>query len=352
MPGIEVWMVVPEKEIELAEMIIDHMPKRVRRKFKLIPADQSMNVWAQDASKPLADGETTLAQPKGNEVIRDENLVPLRSMQESGLIDVIPSPFAFEGGNIIVGNRHIFVGPDIVRDLSKQFHISRKNAVSVLSEHWNKEVIEIGRPNADGVLEQVDFHIDLSMAIAKAKLGRWEKREEVAIVSSPFMLLEEILGFPPIKNMDRDTYYDKMRELAYKVGYEDFPFKLTHTDKRLLLEMSELSYDDILVEELGYESMVETLVENGYKVVRIPGHNRFDEEQTLRAFNFTNVIFSGKNAIIPRYDSNLLDPYIREYYRKLGFNVVGIRAVQNFICKKGGIRCLSETYRRPVFIKK
>jgi hypothetical protein len=113
--------------------------------------------------------------------------------------------------------------------------------------------------------------------------------------------------------------------------------------------LSERSYLDIQKEEAKLTEIANSIQSHGYEVRRVVGTTYESKEVGNVYINYTNAIFSGNHAIVPRLGVREVDAAALNAYQSLGFKVIQVDSPQWTFCLQGGIRCVSETYRRPVF---
>jgi len=343
MPTVELWILTsPVQNLEL-KAIIDKLPSNIRDRVKPIKIEgQTLIPWAQDGSKPISSQTPQILRPKdGNQFELEYLINTSRILERTMGVQAIDSPFRFEGGNIIVGARQIFVGPSIVEDLMMDLLITRKEALQALEAEFGKPIIEIAQTRFDGSRIPIEYHIDLLMA-----LGRNQKtRQEVAFVSSQDTFLQTFFGLPPINQIKDSRHFmvekgKALRRLRDRYQGQNLP----QTDHDLLSTFSEMSYETVRESEVAYEFARQTLKEQGIEVINIPGKYKKSKNQ-LRSFNFTNVIFSGNQVIIPRYNSILIGDKVRKLYEEMDYEVIEIEDIEKLMRGDGGIRCTMETYR-------
>jgi hypothetical protein len=337
-PGMEIWIAggVGEKRLENA---IANLPREVRKQIKVIGADSNNNLWAQDASKPLAEGAATL-RPPGMALGRDSAsyFAPIYKLQEAGLVQVRSTPFRFEGGNIVVGDKHVFVGPDIVTYAVEDFKISRDEAIKALSKEFGKQVVEVAH-HRDNSSVQIDFHLDLTMAVVRnRKTGK-----ETVLIGSVKKAAELLTK----DFRETNTAPRSLGELA-KGSSTSGP---TGSGEKKLAGLFENINDQKLEErESKLDGVAEQMRALGYEVERVPDlSNRAGHTLTRvpEIYNYTNIILSGDVALVPAMGAKVFDESMDQTMRNLGYDPVPFKVVQETICLAGGVRCISETYRRP-----
>jgi hypothetical protein len=83
------------------------------------------------------------------------------------------------------------------------------------------------------------------------------------------------------------------------------------------------------------------LERQGYKVIEVPSF-RVDDIY----FNYTNSIVSKKFAITSELGIKVWDDYVRGVFKELGYETHALSVAQESLCYSGGVRCLSEIYRK------
>ena len=115
----------------------------------------------------------------------------------------------------------------------------------------------------------------------------------------------------------------------------------------MLLRIEDATLEELKLTEAKSKSMEIILRKNGYDVKKIAGDYKESMNVDL-PINLTNVIFSGNSVIVPKYNSFFLDKYVETYFSELGYEVIPFESIHDTITLKGGVRCISETYRCPI----
>ena len=212
---------------------------RDRVSFTVAPAG---TMWAQDGSKPLAAGNATLMQSSGVIVQRPHYNQATRALKRLRFA-IQESQLPFEGGNVIVGDFHVFMGSDQIEYVMDEFDVTRSEVLNAYERQFGKPILEIGVSHPDNRAVQPAFHIDLFMTVARD----WRK--------------------PGVENVV------------------------------LLKDYSEASGETR--RELAFVSTL--LKMNGYRVIPIPG----SFEKPYHTYN--NAILSGRTALVPSYRTALDD---------------------------------------------
>lgn len=320
--GFDLWVSVNPSQMAAAQKIVSKFPKDVRKRIWLheVKDLRLINIWTQDGSKPLSTQDPVTVMPRI--MVRPIYALSINSFAATNKLEVLQSAFKFEGGNVVVGERHMFIGTKEVQYNMKLLHATREEIIAGLEAEFGRPVIEINNTSFvdasfNTKVEQIDFHIDLTMAVVYDHV---QKKEVILVESqdlfvdmlsqmseSSFRTTEEKLFLRYIQNNDLTSYYASARQ----------------------------QYLD---------ATAATLSEIGYDVIRIPGYN----EHATKMINFSNAIFSDKNAIVPNTGFRQLDKSFKALLMKMGYEtIVPMKVVQRSSKYAGGIRCLSETYRRP-----
>jgi len=362
LPDLKLLIVASPGDTEL-RVKISRLPDKVNSRIAVFPYNESIDLWTQDGSKPLqgSQGLTTL-KPRVSQLDRRfsnavlANRVKLsESLNNKGVLHHEEAPFSFEGGNIIVGAKHIFVGPDVVKKLvadklfEESVNITHAQAVSYLTKTLGKPVEVIGKDGPDGKY-QIDFHIDLSMAIAtNHKTGR-----ETALVGSPALAARiltqkfQATDTLPISEEGLLSGPDGLRPLS----------KRENDLMKILMQSTEAyaGWDLTLAErQRDLDQVATQLSKLGYDIVRVPDFNirppigsplnnyRLDECNDM--MNYTNVIFSGDHVLTPQLGIQAWDDHMRQVWKDMGYTPIEFVTPQKSLQKQGGLRCLSETFR-------
>ena len=346
---MELWVVVSQNSFNALSKAVYKLPDNISNRIKIVNLFRGsvLEHWAQDGSKPMVDGKSTLMQKAGNKVNIKAYETATTSLQMTNTAAVHGSDLRFEGGNIIVANKHIFVGTDIVNGVMADFLVSRKDALSILEIQFGKEIIEVGTPLPSGELAQASFHIDLDMAVVNSP----SLKKDVVLLQSVSDLFVNVLKFSKDFLQDsnsfdsaRKNYFKKTQDLIKKNERGE----LRPNEKHLFSTIARLKFEEVKLIEEKSKFIESTVLSHGYEVVRVPGISiRSDKTSLLSIFNYTNIIVSGSNIISPTYKVDYLDDFVYGIFKKLGFSVHKSEAAEKLLCYHGGIRCASETYRFP-----
>jgi len=363
LPNLRLLIVAGEDRVQDAQRAVTRIPKQYRSRITIQKVDgKGANVWAQDGSKPL-EGLHRTAVP-ANMVGRTENHQKgvLATLNKVGAVKTLKSKFIFDGGNVVVGENHIFVGPDIVQANSRNLGISYQETLDALAVEFGKPVIQVGVPGFDGIPAQLDFHIDLTMAVVRDH----QSGREVILLDSPRKGLEALAEGVPLKELPTDPSQFFRELLRRGLDRQGRP-AITNGEKALEEELLRVAgrggkesssqvkgLESAFIErETAVQALAKGFEELGYKVVWLPGLNFGFFDKGSRAigptvFNYTNAIFSGHHAIVPEMGVRVLDKAAADQIKALGYSVIPAPVTERSICMQGGVRCMSETYRAPL----
>lgn len=333
-----------------AETAVAGLPRGLRRRVTLVQTDQSdIEMWSQDGSKPLLYGLKTLLPGR---LTRGGNKYEpvIDRLQKARVLRVDKTAFVFEGGNIVVGARHIFVGPDVVYENMMEFNIGHEEALNALSAEFGKPVIEVGATDeATGLKEQIDFHIDLTMAAVRDRATG----KEVVLLESQRKAFELLAGERNLESLPKDprAFFHELIQGRLKPK-SAAPRAKTQGERDLIAAIGAMDEDLFVKRELGLKEVERELRGRGYDVILVPGFNQLkadmDTTDSTIIFNYTNSIFSGDHAIIPEMGVRVWDRYFQNVMKRLGYSLTTTAIPQRSLCAMGGIRCTSETFRMPI----
>jgi hypothetical protein len=349
---LKLWISTPEANEQSFRRFLVLQDPEIRRRVQVVP-DKSKKkrppIWTQDHEKPLevkGKGHEALIsihiwKDGRNSGIRPHSNLWQASQQNYGYRR---SPFQFEGGNVIVGSTHAFVGTDTITANMQRYKISRIEALNALSQEFHLPVVEIGTPligkkTDKAILDQPIFHIDMMMAVVQDKnTGR-----DVILLESPKAALRTLARRLPAKSnlFSRDAGLFQRRSLNELEALEpDF------IDTLKALSTKELNHH-----QAQLDAIAEDLREQGFEVIRVPGltahHTGDREDYGVRHFTWTNSILSQDYVMIPGLGVGVLDDMMVKIYNGLGYRVHQMVSSQQTLLLLGGIRCVSGTYRKP-----
>jgi hypothetical protein len=341
---------VDEKSKSKLASLLQGAPEAVRNRVKTVTVESKspLELWAQDGSKPIKNPERFRIQALVPNRHDDRAQKEIWQELEGKGWPIQRSIFHFEGGDVVVGARHVFVGPAVIEDNMKRFKISRSEAVAALSAEFGKPVFEIKRnkipkksdPNFN---HPIDFHIDMFLAVARNhKTGK-----ETILLSSPELGFKALAGRR--KDSDFPEDWETMAEHLVQGAKDDANGFLTDAERELIATIKKTSPYAFRVQQDRVNAEAVRLKALGYDVKFIPGLAQLHGERNegeWEIFGYANSILSGKKAIIPELGIPRLDRAATQVFEdELGYEVIHVHSPTESLCLKGGIRCMTETYR-------
>ena len=302
------------------QKIMSQAKSSIQKRVHFLQDDLESNsvVWTQDGSKPLIGKNlstlATTTHPK-----RPEYLQILQEYDHAKLIETSKTTLFFEGGDVVVGDRHIFTGTETIKRMMSKYKITRPNAKKILEAEWGKPVFEVGTTiTGQGSLTRaIDYHIDLTMASAY----NHATNKETILLGSYQSLLDQLKTIP-------ESEFKTAREKEL-IKFISDPENISHLADR----------------ELQVEALEKDLIAQGYDVIKVPNVIEATTKKDVPKLNYTNVIFTGNQMIFPENGIRAIDAHMKKVYQGLGYQPVPVKVVQKSMQLEGGIRCLSETYR-------
>ena len=254
---LELYIAVRPDELAKVEKLVKRYPSKLRNRVHITPINfaRSRNVygnavWANDGSKPIHANElATLVQSDGNRVRRPVYNEITSALSQATSLNTTQSLFRFEGGNVLVGDRHVFVGPDIVNGVVEELKISYSEAVRALGIEFGKPIAVVGSPDNKGKMRQTTYHIDLSMMIAR---NPKKIDEEIAFVESPNSFFKEFLNFSENDLASSGNFVDAVQNFVRK--YRQERTKLTKPEREFLLNLHEIEFSKLSYKNFASQS--------------------------------------------------------------------------------------------------
>ena len=317
---IQTVVVFPKGRRTMAEQSLRHiLGSGLQSRVQWVEASGHFDlpIWAQDDSKPLQDGRL-LVSPDETSVLMNMDTLSSFQLQRAVL--------EFEGGNIVVGERHLFIGAKQIADVANHLGVSFEQALGFYEETLSKNVFPVG----DLInMQQIDYHADLTLAVGYSPA----KSKEIVFLASA--------------EKARQVYLQQLRQIA-RLGL-DFVTSAQAELYRTEFDLIEsfLTHDFSGRAEQNKKMKV-TLQKLGYEVVEVPS---FGLDKTLtnvlpKRINYLNTVISGPDILVPHYNLLILDKAAQDIYRSYGFNVIPARRSTKCLFKhKGGPRCALSTVR-------
>jgi len=331
-------------------------PQRGRLEIIDLPPKSDFTIWPQDPFLVIAcrDGRRVLLASREFDRV-DDRLIPERLARHLRIAHR-RSKLSFEGGNIVSGSRHVFIGANTIRYNAWKLRKTDAEIVRELQRELGRPVLVIGP------LPQPVDHIDMMMtalgggdvAVADARWGarlaRKELRRDAGSVRAFERRCEEYyFGDPRIRSL-RDV----------KGGLIKPPKVMGDTARAVKDSEAIAAKLDGIAEELGRW---------GYRVHRFPflirssrpdakGLGRKpaakpkapEPEPTYPCLTYNNVLIEGDSArrtvYLPQYGFAPLDMAAKNAWRKLGFRVVTVPGFTTSAMYGGSLRCCAKVLER------
>lgn len=297
-PETRVVMAVPQKEDLAAARFILEAAGFAPNRCRFLVCGESLTIWARDRLIPLwkHDGRVFFRP------VRD--LIPEEYCGDLAVADQLArcrggttaTGLHLEGGNILIGAGHAFVGRNVLLDNAAR--LGSEGAVRIALRHLlGRDTLILGARD----LPLPHDHIDMYLTVVGDRLV--------------------LLGDPA-------AGAEYLRRFA-SVGVADV----------VATSYGELSVEQQLEMVPAYEAIRVQLLRAGLKVRRIPVVHTSE-----RLLTWNNALVErrrdGPRAYVPVYGIPLLDDAAQETYRRLGFRTFPVNATR--IAQRGGtVRCVT-----------
>ncbi len=297
--------------------------------IQILTTPHEVYLWAQDDSKPFLDSNRVLVpynQKENAPVYKNA----IEALQNHQTIDIVEGSFAFEGGDLIVGDRHVFIGSRSLHNSisHRNFHrLPGNSKASILREieaiaHKPGFAVITANTRAHEV-SQALFHLDVVMAVVWDHL----RSKEVIVLSSTTQAVRALRSVRPEQ--------------------DDYPAAQSLLD---IFKNESKFYRDLRIQ---IELIQEDLEAAGYEVISVPGfylpprvERKIGMHHPLLTslYSYTNVVLDSERAIIPQTGLKVLDSAAAEIYRGLGYKIHGYDSFYPYRLH-GGPRCLMNVCR-------
>jgi len=293
--------------------------------------------WAQDGSKPgpnhalvmpsrAVDGRTYAYR-------RPAQLLDAAHLAKTRVV-----PIYFEGGNIIVGARHVFVGVEIIDENMSEAGTTRARTLARLADLFGAPVVELGVPRVDvetGLarsFHQRHFHIDLTIALLKHP----DTGKEVVLLNDIREGLKALFGFDVLAQAKSDEHFSDLLGDTL-LDWMRHPSENEKHEAAVLGYIKTNSYVQLMKEALEADYIRRQIEALGYEVIGLPG---------VGIFSYTNIVASEGKVWGPHFGVAGLDHAAVKIFRDQGFKYFGSTyGASAMVCVQGGPRCLSQTFR-------
>ncbi len=310
-PTTKLW-IITAKTTQSAKLqdSIQHLPAQISSRIR-ISADQKETpiIWVRDAFIPqknipaIVQGDS----PPNTEAA----IVNGRVLLANTLAPSIPStklPFYLEGGDIVVGERDVFVGYMTVLENAYRLQISSRDMLNVLGTAFGKPITMIGSEKA-----APDEHIDYGFAVTK----NLRTGEDVFILGSHQMAIASLHKATAKSKNDANHIRNRLESMNLKSKLNNFQHRLDY-QAEILQIAKEKSYPVLEVPRVG------------------PAYSFFSPSAI---FTYTNSIFVGKTAMMPTLGIDSIDDAATKAFESLGYSVIPVPFGKELFFCAGGVRC-------------
>lgn len=333
-----------------------------RVEFLDLPAEASFTIWPQDPFLVLAgrDGRRMLLASREFDRA-DDRLVGERLAPHLGWT-LRQSRLAFEGGNLVAGARHVFIGANTVRYNAVKTETPDADVAAAFQKELGRPVIVLGP------VPQPVSHIDMAVTVLDdhrlavadprwgATIARDEQRDRPETVTAFERACEQHYFGDP-----------RIRELADKDGKPIRPPEVVGKTAAAADE-SEAIADPL-------DKLAENLRPLGYEILRLPflfrarrpppekpgekpaaakgpsTRDRAEEEGfSYPCLTYNNVLTEtvGEKRIVylPQYGWKAMDAAARKAWQEAGYEVVGVEGLATSAMYGGSLRCCTKVLAR------
>ena len=267
-----------------------------------------MGPWARDRYIPfLRDGVRYLYVPPDDRVSRWElgsQQVPAHLRRRNGGLHLVSGEFSLEGGDVLLSNRHVFVGEVSAQRNGGSNPQTRAALRTRIAQTFGRQVVFVGE-GTEGVPYD---HIDMFLSVID---------DDTLLLGDPRLAVKLLWAGRPVP----------ARVLEGELG----------------------SFQRSTQEQVArvYDRVEASLRQQGFRVVRIPIlHGQpFDDGRRGTILNWNNALLDrGRmRAYLPRYQVPVLDGAAAQIWRDAGFTVHPIDA-RAAIVHGGAVRCLTNAF--------
>lgn len=333
----EVTLVVATEARTQVEAWFNDCPQlSLRRRLQIVTTDFSITPWARDCL--VVDSQTVpLSVISSSSLARKEDHKIPHLLAEALQMQVRPLSAPFEGGNLLVGEQHVFVGADTLTEFAGQANeLALKRFRSVLADELNegREVVVIASTQA--VPEQFSRTIELGDQ-------EWQQIQHYLNKTGTRQPIFHIDVFLTFANVNA---HGQQRVL---VGDPRLADKLLN--RQLPVDNLAAHFDDIAAQ----------LAALGFEVLRNPLPLIYMDEADKR--QRTWFYASSNNVLLqcgecepivwlPQFahdhwpELKITDDFNRALWQDLGFEVRMIPGCQRLAENMGGLHCLSNVLKR------
>ncbi len=354
-PGVKVTILTNDR----AAFKVVRNPHLQQVDFVELPFDRDFTIWPQDPFLVLIgslDQPCLLGSAEFDRA--DDRLLPKGLAEHLGCKHRT-SELSFQGGNLVVGSRHVFVGAETIRHNALRLNISDEEAVHRFQQELGRSVIVLGplpQPVAhiDMVVTPLDaHHLAVADPSAGAHLARSQLTEQPEMVRSFERSCEALYFGHPGIHVLRDRKGKEIRPQQI-VGQTETAATACekigpHLDK-LALHLEDFGYKVYRVPYLarGREEPDEK-VDKHYREHE-PSSGNKEPMAGYPCLTYNNVLMErhGDSRVVylPQYGWAAMDSAARKAWKRMGYEVVAVEGLTTSAISGGSLRCCVKVIQR------
>lgn len=335
-------------------------PQRVR--LLDLPGDSAFTIWPQDPFVVLTDQDGRRVLLESAEFERADDRLIARRLADEGGYQRRTSRWVFEGGNIVVGTRHAFVGANTIRHNALRSRVSDEEVVRGLQEEFGRPILVLGP------VPQPIGHID--MAVTPLDAGRlmvadpaWGARlagEQLAADPQAVTAFEQSC----------EQYYFGDPQVTVLYDHESRPIPRPRVSG-----LTAAAAADTQRIAVHLDTLAKKLGQYGYQVHRVPFLFRSSEEELAATrpgsapatapaarpaardlaypcLTYNNVLMEvgtdGHTVYLPQYGWPAFDQAAVKAWQDAGYRVVRVEGLAVSSMYGGSLRCCAKVLKRAM----
>ncbi len=340
-------------------------PQRVD--FLELPKDLELTIWPQDPFLVLARGGGEVLLLGSKEFERaDDGLVAEALAAHLGC-DYRVSELSFEGGNIVAGARHVFIGADTIERNAERLAIAPAEVIESFRRELGRPVVVLGScPQSVDHIDMVVTAVDAGNVVVAD--GRWG----AALAGA--QLREDPMAVASFERACQDNYFGdpRIRERRDSAGWPVRPPRVMGRTAAAVADSAEVADDlDQLAAQLrrlGYRvHRVPFLFRRHLETADAPASASETQPRTTQAadeppgrvsfprpgypwLTYNNVLIekrAGRRTVyLPRYGWEAMDRAASKAWTDTGLHVVPVDGLITSAMYGGSLRCCVKVLRR------
>ena len=321
-----------------------HSGDRRRVTFVEMPPESDISIWPQDPFVVVQQGDVTKLVTPCTFNREDDERMP-RQLGDLLNLEVVHSELHFEGGNIVCGERKVFIGFDTIQLNAVQLDLGFDGAVTRFEKLFGRPVVVIGDSN------QSIGHIDLVVTPLS------HQRFAVADSRAGAEIAKKSLNNNPRQVQDFEFQcersffgHEEIEELLDRDGNVLSRPRVVGRTKEVIESSLELA-DDL-------DAIAAQLTVAGYQVIRVPSlipdqqlDAEWEGESSQYPFlSYNNVLTELRDdqaiVYLPQYGFEAIDRAARDSWEQLGFDVQTIGGFSTSAMYGGALRCCTKVLLR------